>query len=209
MDYETTYVKDVYNHISSLFSLSRAYLWKGVKNFVNSLDSDSLILDAGCGNGKNMFRKDCRFIGVDNSEKMIDIVKSEDKWGIIGDIRNLPFDDNMFDAAISVAVIHHLYNVNDRIQAVKEMVRVVKKGAKIFIQVWENMKEKNHKFEQITDNDYLVKWDNRDGNVYRRYYHLFDREEFIDLFSKIDNVKIFDIEYEMENWIIILQKIEK
>ena len=89
------------------------------------------------------------------------------------------------------------------------MVRVVKTGSKIFIQVWENMKEKNHKFEHINNNDYLVKWDNRDGNIYRRYYHLFDRDEFIDLFSEIDNVKICNIEYEMENWIIILQKIEK
>ena len=52
-----------------------------------------------------------------------------------------------------------------------------------------------------------MKWDNRDGNVYKRYYHLFDRDEFTTLFQNIKNIKIIDMSYEMENWIIILQKI--
>ncbi len=206
MNYEEKHVKDVYNIISNKFSATRGYLWGGVETFINSMEQDSLILDAGCGNGKNMFRDDCRFIGIDNSVKMIEIVNSRSKVGLVGDIRTIPFKNNTFDAALSVAVIHHLYEKNDRIKAIKELIRVVKKGGKIFIQVWENMKNKNHKFEKIKNNDYLVKWDNRDGNVYKRYYHLFDRDEFVELFHNITNIEIITIDYEMENWIIILKK---
>jgi len=206
MNFEEKYVKNVYNTISNKFSATRGYLWGGVEKFINSLEEESLILDAGCGNGKNMFRDDCHFIGIDNSIKMIEIVNSRSKIGMIGDIRKIPFKNDTFDAALSVAVIHHLYKHSDRIKAVNELVRVVKKGGKIFIQVWENMKNKNHKFEKIKNNDYLVKWDNRDGNVYKRYYHLFDRDEFVELFHNITNIEIITIDYEMENWIIILKK---
>tara|TARA_B100000700_G_C14868928_1_gene772452 strand:- start:327 stop:950 length:624 start_codon:yes stop_codon:yes gene_type:complete len=207
MDFEERYVKNVYNTISNKFSATRGYLWGGVEKFINSLEEESLILDAGCGNGKNMFRDDCHFIGIDNSIKMIEIVNSRSKIGMIGDVRKIPFKNDTFDAALSVAVIHHLYEDSDRIKAVNELVRVVKKGGKIFIQVWENMKNKSSKFEQIEKNDYLVKWDNRDGNIYKRYYHLFDRDEFIKLFHNIKNIKIINMNYELENWIIILQKI--
>ncbi len=206
-NFENKHVMDIYNKISHKFSLTRGYLWKGVKEFITNLESESLILDAGCGNGKNMFRKDCKFIGIDNSINMVNIVKTRGHDCLLGDIRCLPFDNNMFDAVISVAVIHHIYEYNDRLKCINEMIRVTKPGGQIFIQVWENMKNKSHKFENIKDNDYLVKWDNMDGNVYKRYYHLFDKDEFTGLFSKIKNITIVDIKYEMENWIIIVKKI--
>ena len=49
-------VVSVYNEIADHFDVTRAYLWKSVKEFINSLDKNSVILDAGCGNGKNMCR---------------------------------------------------------------------------------------------------------------------------------------------------------
>ena len=205
MSIEDIYVRNVYNKIAPRFSDTRAYLWRGVKRFISELDSNSLILDSGCGNGKNMFRNDCNFIGIDLSESMIDIVKKQGKNGIIADTRNLPFIDNYFDASISIAVVHHISSEEERIKAINELIRVTKSGGKIFIQVWEDMIQKTDKFEQIGEGDYLVKWDNRDGVEYKRYYHLFENGELDDLIDN-DRVKIIDKFYECQNWCIILEK---
>ena len=207
MSIEDIYVKDVYNKIASRFSITRAYLWRGVKRFISELETDSLVLDSGCGNGKNMFRKDCQFIGVDMSQSMVDIVNKQGKNAIVADTRNLPFRDNYFDACISIAVIHHIKDRSDRIKAIDEMIRVTKQRGKIFIQVWEDMINKTDKFEKISDHgDYLVKWDNRDGIEYKRYYHLFENGELDSLIDKT-KVNIIDNFYECQNWCIILQKI--
>lgn len=205
MSIETIFVKDVYNKIAQSFSNTRAYLWRGVKSFILELETDSLVLDSGCGNGKNMFREDCEFIGVDMSQSMVDIVKSKGKNAIVGDTRDLPFRDNYFDACISIAVIHHIKDRSDRIKAINEMIRVTKSGGKIFIQVWEDMINKTDKFEKIGNSDYLVKWDNRDGIIHKRYYHLFQNGELDSLIDKT-KVNIIDNFYECQNWCIILQK---
>ena len=207
MSFQQQYVTNVYDKIADRFSTTRAYLWRGVKEFILDLNSNSLILDAGCGNGKNMFRKDCHFIGIDSSQSMVDIVKGQYKTAIIADICRVPFDDDYFDATISIAVIHHLDSYIKRKDAVDELIRVTKSGGKIFIQVWEDMVNKGKKFELIGENstDYLVSWDNRDGKDYKRYYHLFKNGELEDLVDTT-KVDIIDNFYECQNWCVVLQK---
>ena len=207
MSFQYQYVTNVYDKIADRFSTTRAYLWRGVKEFILELNSNSLILDAGCGNGKNMFRKDCRFIGIDSSQSMVDIVKGQNKTAIVADIRRIPFDDDYFDATISIAVIHHLDSFIKRKDAVDELIRVTKSGGKIFIQVWEDMVNKGKKFELINENstDYLVSWDNRDGKEYKRYYHLFKNGELEELVDTT-KVEIIDNFYECQNWCVVLQK---
>lgn len=210
MSFQQQYVTNVYDKIADRFSTTRAYLWRGVKEFILDLNSNSLILDAGCGNGKNMFRKDCSFIGIDSSQSMVDIVKGQNKTAIVADIRNIPFDDDYFDATISIAVIHHLDSFIKRKDAVDELIRVTKSGGKIFIQVWEDMVNKGKKFELIDENstDYLVSWDNRDGKEYKRYYHLFKNGELEDLVDTT-KVDIIDNFYECQNWCVVLKKKNK
>ena len=207
MSFQQQYVTNVYDKIADRFSITRAYLWRGVKEFILDLNSNSLILDAGCGNGKNMFRKDCSFIGIDSSQSMVDIVNGQNKKAIVADICKVPFNNNYFDATISIAVIHHLESYTKRKDAIDELIRVTKSGGKIFIQVWEDMVNKGKKFELIDENstDYLVSWDNRDGKEYKRYYHLFKNGELEDLVDTT-KVDIIDNFYECQNWCVVLQK---
>jgi ubiquinone/menaquinone biosynthesis C-methylase UbiE len=44
--------------------------------------------------------------------------------------------DNTFDAVISIAVIHHFSNELKRMQAIREMHRILKLGGKLLIYVW-------------------------------------------------------------------------
>ena len=122
---EEQYVKNIYDEIGKYFNKTRAYLWNGIKNFVESLKKDSLVLDIGCGNGKNMLiRNDCVFIGIDNSKTLIEICKEKGLNVILADMRVLPFNDNKFDHLISVASFHHIEKEEDRIKTFKVLLQI-------------------------------------------------------------------------------------
>ena len=72
MSLEKKHVADIYNIIAEHFNHTRAYIWKGVGQYVNSLPKNSLLLEVGCGNGKNLkIRSDMVTIGIDISENML------------------------------------------------------------------------------------------------------------------------------------------
>ena len=57
---ENKYVHHVYDAIAPHFSSTRFAKWPKVATFLNSLPSGSLVLDAGCGNGKYLgLNPDC------------------------------------------------------------------------------------------------------------------------------------------------------
>lgn len=196
---EGAYVKDVYNLIAEHFDETRYNVWPSVKLFMDDLPPESNILDCGCGNGKNMYREDCTFIGLDNSVELLKIAQKKGRNVVEGDIRELPFEDNSFDSVISVAVIHHLATKEDRLKAINEMFRVCKPNGKIFIQVWADTAIKPNKFIPINEHgDYIVKWTSKDNQVYERYYHLFSEDEFRGMFDGHDG----KVSNDYNNWII-------
>ncbi|KAG8072411.1 hypothetical protein GUJ93_ZPchr0006g45893 [Zizania palustris] len=136
-DIEKKYVHRVYDAIAPHFSSTRFAKWPKVAGFLNSLRPGSLILDAGCGNGKYLgFSLDCFFIGCDISPPLIEICVERGHEVLVADAVNLPYRDNFGDAAISIAVLHHLSTVARRRKAIEELIRVVRKGGLVLITVW-------------------------------------------------------------------------
>ncbi|KAF2290316.1 hypothetical protein GH714_010530 [Hevea brasiliensis] len=134
---EKKYVHRVYDAIAPHFSSTRYAKWPKVATFLNSLPSGSLILDAGCGNGKYLgLNPDCFYIGCDISAPLIKICADRGHEVLVGDAINLPYRTGFGDAAISIAVLHHLSTENRRKKAIEELVRVVKKGGLVLITVW-------------------------------------------------------------------------
>jgi tRNA (uracil-5-)-methyltransferase TRM9 len=209
-DIEQSHVIDVYDQIADHFDKTRHSVWPSVSEFIMNLPKDSIILDAGCGNGKNMFiRDDCTFIGTDLSDGMVRISNNKGLNVIQANILSLPFKDNTFDYCISIAVIHHLSTPERRILAIKELLRVTK--GDIMVQVWNNMQNKNiKKFilqNEHNKGDHLVKWTNKSENKeYIRYYHLFDNTELLDLVCD-KNVEISGLHTIADNHIIIFKKL--
>eukprot|EP01071_Lankesteria_metandrocarpae_P005678 Lankesteria_metandrocarpae@DN4088_c0_g1_i1.p1 len=71
--FESTFVHDVYTDVAEHFSHTRYKPWPGVRNFINSLPAGSIVLDAGCGNGKYLhLRKDITVIGSDRCAKLLE-----------------------------------------------------------------------------------------------------------------------------------------
>lgn len=191
-----------YNNIAESFSKTRDGIWKEVEIFLNSLEPNSLILDAGCGNGKNMIfsRKDLNYIGFDSSDELIKICKKQNLNVFEANILNIPIINNYFDNTICIAVIHHLKTFDERLLAIQELIRVTKKGGRIFITLWqtfENSKKMTRKkiIDLPTKNDFLVPW----GQYFYRYYHLFDENEIIYIKNLI-NVLKFDYTIKQCNW---------
>jgi len=101
------------------------------------------VLDLGSGAGFDCFLvakivgKTGKVIGVDMTPEMIDkakgIAEKRDFKNVefrLGEIENLPVDDNSIDIAISNCVINL---VPDKNKAFKEIHRVLKKGGKVYL----------------------------------------------------------------------------
>ncbi|PIN08938.1 putative methyltransferase [Handroanthus impetiginosus] len=158
---EKKYVHRVYDAIAPHFSSTRYAKWPKVQTFLNALPSGSLILDAGCGNGKYLgLNPSCYFIGCDISAPLINICLDKGHEVLVADAVNLPYRTGYGDAAISIAVLHHLSTESRRKKAVEELIRVVKTGGLVLITVWAREQEDNslvNKWTPLTEK-YLEEW---------------------------------------------------
>ncbi|MCR5026855.1 MAG: class I SAM-dependent methyltransferase [Methanobrevibacter sp.] len=112
----------------------------GVSHF--DIEEDDLILDIGCGGGRNLERFATQIItgkviGIDYSEvsvekssKLNSEAISEGKVEVIqGSVSEMPFEDNTFDIITGFETI---YFWPDFINDLKEVNRVLKKGGLVF-----------------------------------------------------------------------------
>lgn len=205
---EEEYVHNTYNTVAKEFDKTRHSCWKSVREFIESLPPNNLVLDAGCGNGKNMLiRNDLKFVGCDTSEELLKICKDKGLNVVNANIKNLPFPDNYFDEVICIAVLHHIYLELDRVKAISEMIRVLKPGHRLMFQVWAREQELTSKFSHVENskdpNDFYVTWS---GNS-KRYYHLFSELDVKKLLAQVYDNKIVNMYFEKDNWVITLEKL--
>jgi len=197
----------VYDKIASHFDKTRFSIWKCVKKFLDPLPINSFLADIGTGNGKNTrYRDDIIVIGNDISKNLLSIAQDKNTSNndfILANGIELPYRDSIFDAAISIAVLHHIDNEKQRLQFISEILRVVKNNGRILITVWASEQDIKPKWIHIKDNDYMIPWHLKDGTIENRYYHLFSKKEIEDLLDKF--LIKYDLYYEMDNWIITLE----
>ena len=209
---------DIYDKIAIDFSRTRYKIWKGVLEFLNNLDTKSIILDAGCGNGKNMLETNHTFFGLDMSDELLKIAseKTKSKPNIIGftkaSVCSIPFSDSYFDATMCIAVIHHLQSETDRLKAIQELIRTTKSGGNILITLWQlenNVKYLeglNDPIKCKTNGDRMIKWTYQKITYYR-YYHFFTLEEVEQIIKQIKSfITSYEIKSDMDNYYIYLKK---
>jgi SAM-dependent methyltransferase len=200
-------VMEVYDKIATEFDITRVRIWGSVKKFLDNISLDSFNFDNGCGNGKNMlYRTELKFKGIDISKEQVRICQNKGLDVIESSMTSLPFQDDEFDNMICIASYHHLDNDTDRKLALDEMYRCLKPGGKVLITVWAMEQFEGSTFH-FTNRDEQVAWKSKDGNIYYRYYHIYNKgdieEEVIRLQPKF---KINEVGWEVGNWWIILEK---
>ena len=198
-------VNNVYNDIADHFNVTRVNKWPWITEFINNFKKNSLIVDLGCGNGRNMDYDNLNFIGVDNCSKFVDICKSKNYNVINSNITSVDLESNIADGIICIAVFHHLSTVEHRIDALKEMRRLLKPGCKLLLSVWSINKPYKTKRSFSCYGNNIVIW-NSYNKKYERYYYIFKLDEIKNLF-KSTGFTILKYEYSCGNEIFTLLKI--
>jgi len=100
------------------------------------LDMESSILEGGCDSGNHVYalqHNDFNAVGLDFASKTVGMIKkSVPELNVqLGDVRSLPFEDDLFDGYWSLGVIEHFWNGYEDIAL--EMKRVLRKGGYLFL----------------------------------------------------------------------------
>lgn len=233
---EEQYVHEVYNEIASHFSQTRYKPWPIVEKFLMSQPDYSLGIDVGCGNGKYMgVNKKLEILGSDRSDGLVGCAQeiSKGKYSLcVADGLHLPHENDRFDFAISIAVIHHFATEERRIEAIKHILLKLKVGGKFLVYCWALEQEKSRRgYKEGDDQDILIPWvlqkkgkkskkdkasenepekeneeKEEEPQTKYRYYHLYRKGELIENAERAGG-KVVDSGYEKDNWWAIVERV--
>lgn len=107
---------------------------------IKGVPASALILEAGCGSGfiaKALAHRSFTVYGVDNASATIETLKVlyPDMAFSCQDVRSMDFEDDKFDAYMSLGVIEHFFDEKDAMLVLREAIRVTKPGGTLFISV--------------------------------------------------------------------------
>lgn len=136
-EFDDRYVQMQRDIYCSTFTYGRAKVEDIIERALAGLPKGAKILDAGCGTGFNVSQlsaKGFTVTGIEPAEDMRRRAKAANPKATIidGDIENLPFEDNSFDALLSIEVIRYF---PDPSRALAECLRVLKPGGVAVISV--------------------------------------------------------------------------
>jgi SAM-dependent methyltransferase len=195
--------ENFYEKSAKSFSDTRFCLWDVVKQFGEKFKENDYILDAGCGNGKNIkyFNNQTNIIGFDKSSQLVEICKNQNFNVIQGDILNIPFESEIFDYIMSIAVIHHLDSIEKHIQAIYECMRCLKKGGQCLITLWAYESDDYSKKKKFKKGENFVTFGKQN---HQRFYYIYDESMLKGLLKWVN----YEHEYYWErgNWNIIFTK---
>ncbi|MEM4182007.1 MAG: class I SAM-dependent methyltransferase [Candidatus Pacearchaeota archaeon] len=187
--------KKVWNEIAESWAKYREKPFDEVLSFLEG--KRGKILDVGCGSGRHFINnQNLDFYGVDFSDKMLELAKKksvEKNFSVVLKLmkdEKIPFEDNFFDLAICISVLHCIPRKSRRIFLLKEIKRVLKPRAEFLLSVW----SKNHKRIKNKGKEIFVPWKIGE-KIYQRYYYIYDIDE---LKKEVENVG-FKILGEKEN----------
>jgi alkylated DNA repair protein alkB family protein 8 len=158
---EEEHVVKVYDAIAIHWNHTRGkrkVYWNLVKEFIENLPAGSLLADIGSGDGKyfgvnpNIFT-----IGCDRSLQLLEVSKESNQETFCCDAVLLPFLSNTFDAAICIAVLHHIATIERRYSLISELLRITKTNGIIFLQAWA-LEQESSSIHTFTSQDIMVPW---------------------------------------------------
>lgn len=227
---ERTHVHEVYEAIAPHFSHTRYGMWPRVAAFLCALPHGSAVLDVGAGNGKYLgANPSCFAVGCDMSAGLAGICRARGHEAVVADALRLPFRAAAFDAAVCIAVLHHLATPERRVLALEEMARTVRPGGTALVYVWSferGGQKKGRRIVKERTQDTLVRWnmprryehegmrdgpepaevEGRDEVQYERYYHMFREGELEELVGLARGLELVEGYYDHQNWAAVVRR---
>ena len=202
----------MYSEIATEFSNTRTRPWPCVETFLANRSHGSL-LDAGCGNGRNMIYAQelgFRAIGFDVCDEFVDICKRRGLSVYQQSIETRICES--YDAILCIAVLHHLRSDKARQEALCNLYSALTPGGAMLITVWSFEIEDGTGVARyprsfvIGDNN--VPW-KLHGKSVDRYYFIYDRvtlDEFLARFRQRYPEARVQVEWEEQNWNVTIWK---
>jgi len=170
--------------IAESFDETRRHAWKECIDFIEGMKGVGI--DIACGNGRHLkyMEKKGMAVGIDIAFNMLRVAKKNVKNAILiqADAIRLPFPSNFFDYALFIAALHNIKGRENRIKALKEMRRILKKDGMAMISVWSKWQDRWRRHFMLQA---LYKWREL-GDIYipwkrgvhaQRFYHLYSLRE--------------------------------
>lgn len=234
---ESSYVQGFYDTIAEHFSSTRYKGWPKVLSFLSQFSASDVIADVGCGNGKYLRHANgARVIGFDLSMHLLQICARQGFQVVNADALAIPLKNESVDGAISIAVLHHLSSRDRRLQAIRELLRIVKPSGEILIYAWAYEQDENSK-RKFCKQDVYVPWELKESsdvdvltvesksalsnNSNRlasgiplfekdmtrwRYCHLYRKGELEILLDQVPNCSILESYFDTSNWCIRIKR---
>jgi SAM-dependent methyltransferase len=206
---EDRYVHTVYDEIARHFDHTRYKPWPGVAAFVSSIAAHSLLLDLGCGNGRNLcINASVVDVGSDISMPLCQLAGARGRPILCASALSLPIRDSVFDHAICVAVIHHFASAERRARSLRELARILRRGGTAFVTAWATRQPRR----EYAEPDQMVPWHihpqfRADAPRFQRFYHFFGEGEFAALLADVPVLRLVSERWEEGNWEVVLEKV--
>lgn len=130
-----------YNKNAESFSETRKNIWKSVKRILSSFCKFDLVLEIGCGNGKNLNyllnTLGVDAIGFDFSLGLLQCCDNQNERVLL-DLRKMDttFRDGIFDTIISIAVFHHILTFDVQLMCIDITRKKIQKDGVVWISYW-------------------------------------------------------------------------
>jgi SAM-dependent methyltransferase len=189
---------DIFNEKGRVFEephhdmerISGLFKEKGVKK----------VLDLGCGTGRHLIylsKKGFEVYGIDASPKALEIAKKwliEEKQKAELELHRMehqfPYENNFFDAIISIQVIHHNL-MKDIIYTVNEIERTLKNYGIAYItfpRLGGGSKIDELELKEIEENTYIPQTGQEKGLP----HHFFTLDEIYKVFNSFNIMEVYD-----------------
>ncbi len=199
-------VLDSYETISSVYNRLKRTPWRDLIKFLESHEwikqqmNGKICFDVGCGNGRNFSIMDNfdEIVGFDISRSLLlNAPRTPRTHRVVADMANLPVRDGIADWAYMIASLQHLPTKNDRINAIRNVNRALKKDGCLFLTTWRRWQKslwrkfvlqylKKIIYPKTNLGDLYMPWKMPDGKIVYRYYHFFTNRELKKLIEASD-----------------------
>lgn len=204
-------------HAESFDKSRKNNFWQGFLNTLKYIESDSKILDIGCGNGRyyeflhqNGINID--YLGVDNIEKFIKIAQEnypKAKFEQKDIFQELEKIEDRYDLVSIFGVTHHIPNKEFRHNWILTTAQLVAPKGSLVVSFWnfnitkadQDFKTKNYIPES---GDYFLGWKNDFSS--HRFCHYFSDNEISEIIKLLTDFKIVEDYLEDDNRYLIFKK---